>query len=400
MQYDHEASFERHFDSEEIFGLPIDSAYSDHALAFLTELSKSLLKDKSAKQFPDLITFAYFCRKSNLMSFKKRHLDESVSLNRFGWGVCLHIAPANIPMNFAFSFIMGFMSGNKNIVRLPSKGFEQISIFLENYDRVIENDQFVSLRGKNVFVRTERDSKKLVSLVAQVDSLVVWGGNATVNKFRNFDKKPSCIEVYFPDRVSSVVINCEYLLEQSADEIHTMCTNFFNDTYLVDQNACSSASMICWYSQGNKFAEAKAIFTESMLSYLEEHYTLEPISRIEKNIDVLRFCKSIDDSLQIEKAGDKLWYLNVDEHKKIKPKLGVFVSKELNDLSQLASLFRENEQTLTYFGLESRAILEHFANKNPRIIDRIVPMGKALDIGFIWDGKNMIYALSKYVNYQ
>jgi hypothetical protein len=400
MQFDLETNFENYFTSDEVFSSPIDSTYSDLALLFLTELSKSILKDKSAKHFPDLITFAYFCRKSNLINFKKDHLDPSVNLNRFGCGVCLHIAPANIPMNFAFSFIMGFMSGNKNIVRLPSKQFEQISIFIDNYNRVIATDQFMSLQEKNLFVRTERDSNKLISLVAQVDALVVWGGDATVSQFRKLDKKPSCIEVYFPDRVSSLVINCEYLLNQSSENIRDICIGFYNDTYLVDQNACSSASMIFWYSQNNNFAQAKAIFTENLLNYLEESYNLEPISRIEKNIDIIRFCKSIDDSVEIEKAGDKLWYIKSDNHKPIKPKLGVFVSKDINELGQLSSLFRDNEQTLTYLGLNSKTILNHLSSDTSRIIDRVVPLGKALDIGFIWDGRNMIYALSKYVNIQ
>ena len=81
----------------------------------------------------------------------------------------------------------------------------------------------------------------------------------------------------------------------------------------------------------------------------------------------------------------------------IKPKLGVFVSKQLTDLSQLSELFRSNEQTLTYSDFNPKDILVQFAGKSPSVVDRIVPVGKALDIGFIWDGKNMVTTLSKYV---
>jgi hypothetical protein len=312
--------------------------------------------------------------------------------------VCLHIAPANIPMNFAFSFIMGFLSGNKNIVRLPSKKFEQIDIFLEHFNRIIGQDSFISLARKNFFVRTGRDSIKLIELVSRTNSLVVWGGDSTVNKFRNFDKKPSCVEAYFPDRVSSVLFNCDKLIERNSDEIQQLCVDFYNDTYLVDQNACSSASMICWYSENNNFAQAKDLFTEYMNRYLTKNYTLETISRVEKTIDVVRYCESIDNSVQIEKTSDKLWYVTYDDHKPIKPKLGVFVSKKLTSLTQLEPLFRTNEQTLAYYGFDSTDILAQFSGNSPCLIDRIVPVGKALDIGLIWDGKNMIYTLSKYVN--
>lgn len=398
MQYDDEIKFERHFNSDEIFNESVEPTYGKNAVLFLLELSKVLLKDKRARQFPDLITFAYFCRKSNLQAFKTSHLDDSIEMNRFGWGVCLHIAPANIPMNFAFSFIMGFLSGNKNIVRLPSKKFEQIDIFLELFSSVMLRDNFKELKKKNYFIRTQRDSNKLLNLISHVDALIVWGGDSTVNKFRNVRKKPSCIEAYFPDRVSSLLINCDKLLGLSLIEMKKICSEFFNDTYLVDQNACSSASMICWYSRKNNFLKAKDYFTKSMLAHLQDSYQLETISRIEKTIDVVKFCESTNGIVEIEKPGDKLWYVHSEEHKLIKPKLGVFISKELDNLNQLEPLFRSNEQTLTYFGFNPQEIISEFAGKSSSMIDRVVPIGKALDIGLIWDGKNMIYALSKYVN--
>ena len=163
-------------------------------------------------------------------------------------------------------------------------------------------------------------------------------------------------------------------------------------------NACSSASIIYWYSEHDNFAAAKICFTERLNAYLEKNYQLEAISRIEKHIDVLRFCQSVGDSVEIEEAGDKLWYVTCDKYKLIKPKLGVFVSKQLTDLSQLAELLRVNEQTLTYSDFDPADILAVFSGNSPWLIDRIVPVGKALDIGLIWDGKNMITTLSKYVN--
>ena len=31
-------------------------------------------------------------------------------------------------------------------------------------------------------------------------------------------------------------------------------------------------------------------------------------------------------------------------------------------------------------------------------VDRIVPIGRALDMSFIWDGKDLIYSLSRIVD--
>lgn len=398
MRYDNEELFEHDFNCDDIFNQPVAASYNELSVTFLTELSKILLKNASARQFPDLITFAYFCRKSNLVQFQRTHLDKSFEVNRFGWGVCLHIAPANIPMNFAFSFIMGLLSGNKNIVRLPTKQFEQIDIFLSALSHLMDEKRFKSLMTKNVFIRTKRDSKKLIKMVSKVDALVVWGGNNTVNNFRNYAKKPSCIEVYFPDRVSSLLVNCDDLVNKSAPEMEKVCIDFFNDTYLVDQNACSSASMICWYSKYNNFNQAKELFSDNLNSYLTEHYSLATTALIEKRLDVLKHCEMVGESINIDMQSDKLWYVESNYYKHIKPKLGTFISKELSDLSLLTTLFRDNEQTLTYLGFDSKDILALFCDKAPCLIDRVVPVGKALDIGLIWDGKNMIQTLSKYVD--
>ena len=48
-----------------------------------------------------------------------------------GRGKVLHIAPSNVPMNFAYSFAFGLLSGNINLVRLPSKEFAQIRILCD-----------------------------------------------------------------------------------------------------------------------------------------------------------------------------------------------------------------------------------------------------------------------------
>ena len=44
-------------------------------------------------------------------------------------GIVFHVTPSNVPMNFAYSYIAGLLSGNNNIVRVPSKQFKQVGLF-------------------------------------------------------------------------------------------------------------------------------------------------------------------------------------------------------------------------------------------------------------------------------
>ena len=66
-------------------------------------------------------------------------------------------------------------------------------------------------------------------------------------------------------------------------------------------------------------------------------------------------------------------------------------------MSELSSKIDDRFQTLTYYGMNIE-LLRNFVLKNNLVgIDRIVPIGKALDMGHIWDGVDLIKTLSRIV---
>lgn len=395
MLYKSEKEFQENFDLQALREKSSESIFAEERVNFLVSLSKSILRSSAAKEFPDLITFGYYCRKSNLMKLKLKQIAPDSDSFRFGLGTCLHIAPSNIPMNFAFSFLMGFLSGNQNIVRIPTKKFEQLDVFLNLFLEICHTDEFKNIGLANCFVRTERDSNKLIELVANSDALVVWGGDRTVKLFRQLDKKPLCIEVYFPDRVSSVVLDCQHLISLNEVQMESFCRDFYNDTYLVDQNACSSPSIIYWYGNEAKQDQAKQKFVHQMNKYLESSYELATVSKIDKFIDVITFCEKINGSINVEQTSGKLWLLDTDSQE-IKPKLGTFISKGITKLDEISTYIRKNEQTLLYFGIDPKELLTMIV-EHGKLVDRIVPVGQALSIGMHWDGKNLIDTLSKKI---
>ncbi len=89
---------------------------------FLSTLSNKILNSAHLRIYSDLISFGFWCRKKNLIKIK-----ESYEKNRLGRGIAFHICPSNVPMNFAFSMSLGLMSGNSNIIRLPSFQFDQVT---------------------------------------------------------------------------------------------------------------------------------------------------------------------------------------------------------------------------------------------------------------------------------
>ena len=74
------------------------------------------MKDKKISH-PEIITFAFWCRLSNILRFRKAYFTNKIKMGR---GKALHIAPKNVPINFAYSLVIGLLSGNQNIIRVHS----------------------------------------------------------------------------------------------------------------------------------------------------------------------------------------------------------------------------------------------------------------------------------------
>ena len=56
-------------------------------------------------------------------------------------------------------------------------------------------------------------------------------------------------------------------------------------------------------------------------------------------------------------------------------------------------------QTVTYFGLEKAFLVDFVIRNKLHGLDRIVPIGKALDIDLVWDGFEVISSLSRKINF-
>ena len=99
--------------------------FNEEILNFLDELSQDIKRKKVSLKYPELISFSFFCRRANLDLLKKKFNSYNF---RIGKGIVFHITPTNIPINFAYSLVFGLLAGNNNIVRVPSKNYDQVNI--------------------------------------------------------------------------------------------------------------------------------------------------------------------------------------------------------------------------------------------------------------------------------
>ena len=98
-----------------------------NTINFLDDVSQEIIKNKKYSEYTDIITFAFFIRKKNLIKISREYKSKNQIIGR---GSAFHVAPSNIPINFAYSLVFGLLSGNSNIVRLPSKNFIQIKTLI------------------------------------------------------------------------------------------------------------------------------------------------------------------------------------------------------------------------------------------------------------------------------
>ncbi|MBM4231171.1 MAG: hypothetical protein FJ184_10540, partial [Gammaproteobacteria bacterium] len=169
---------------------PATEVFSDVACSFISRVSRELLISRRYADWPDLIALGYFSRRANLERMREHAFNSSREL-RLGRGVVLHIAPANVPVNFAYSFFFGMLAGNVNIVRLPSRQFPQVDELLAIFTNLFRTTDYLEIGHKAVFVRYPSDDDAITGGLSSVaDARVVWGGDATVEALRRHAISP------------------------------------------------------------------------------------------------------------------------------------------------------------------------------------------------------------------
>ena len=77
---------------------------------------------------------------------------------------------------------------------------------------------------------------------------------------------------------------------------------------------------------------------------------------------------------------------------------GYFFDYDLKKISDFKLLNSKKIQTITYFGFNPNIIKNIILKYNLSGIDRLVPIGQALDLSFIWDGYDINKTLTRVID--
>ena len=372
---------------------PVLPIFSEQTLAFLNALSVSLMK--SAREYPDVITFAFWCRRAALLREKQGYDAQE---RRIGRGVSLHIAPSNVPINCAFSMAAGLLAGNATIVRLPSKEFPQTQLVAETVRRLLDGE-YSDMAPYVALIRIPHDADIMASLSAVCDTRVIWGGDDTIRAIRQAPLNPRATEITFADRYSMCVIDADGYLATTEALKDRAAADFYNDTYLSDQNACTSPRLIVWL--GGKKAAAKEVFWAKATELAKERYPLTGVQTVGKLTAF--YTLAVEKEVQLASDIHECFAMRV-RVAELAPELmdyrfnsGYFLEYDAAGLEEVLPMLTGRLQTVSYLGMESAAIKALVLQYRPRGVDRIVPMGQTMEIGLFWDGYDLIERMSRRI---
>lgn len=382
----------------EKFEKPIpDVPFSDGVIEYLNALSGKIMKDRRARLYPDVITFAFFCRKGNLQRMREGYKSDDLRLGR---GLVFHIAPSNVPVNFAYTLVAGLLAGNYNVVRASSKPFEQVDIIVRHIHELLDEGLYNNVSGRFAIVRYGHDTDWNRYLSSICNVRVVWGGDNTIATLRQFPLPPRAIEVNFADRYSISAVNPDAVMSASDKEIEQLANDFYNDTYLFDQNACSAPHTVFWLKSQN-LAEAKKRFWTAVHELVDKKYDFQPVLAVDKLTEF--YTQAANMKIHHEQTVDnKVVLTEIEELPKDIDKYrcagGYFSEYDIDTIDDIAPVVNVKYQTMGYYGFTKEDIRGFILRNHPLGLDRIVPIGQTTAFALKWDGFNLIDTLSRILS--
>ena len=217
--------------------------FDDIICDFFDSLSQDIFKKKKIFNDSDILTLGFWLRKKNILKLKNSFYDEEF---KRPLGIVFHITPNNVPINFAYSLFFGLITGNTNIVKVPSKKYLQVEYLCQSINNLLKIKKFNILKEMINIIRYENDDKITEEISKKSNARIIWGGDQTVKKIKNISTPIKCVDITFPDRYSFSVVNLEGLKNLNNLNFLNFVKKFYTDNYTFDQNACNSSHLVFW----------------------------------------------------------------------------------------------------------------------------------------------------------
>ena len=371
---------------------------------FLSNLSGKILDYSGIKNFPELVALAFWLRKSNLSSitsdFQSKIDDSEISVPR---GLAFHIAPSNVDSIFLYSWALSLLAGNTNVVRISQNINPQMELLLDIVRGLLDKEEWLKIKERNIIISYPRDEEINAYISSLSDVRIIWGGDKTIGSIKELPSKPGTKDILFADKFSYTVINASIYNALNENEKSLIARNFYNDAYWFDQMACSSPRFVLFTGLQAECEGSSKKFWNLLGKELDQRGTADTAdAAMEKLVYMYETVSKTDPVSRPSPLNSKkpaVLRVSKEEIKTTRESCGggFFFECFLNDLDELAPLVNSKDQTLTYFGYFKEDLKSLALKINGSGLDRIVPIGQALNFSPTWDGYSLLNELTKRV---
>ena len=357
----------------------------------LKQLSREILAHQRLRRDPAGAALGYWLRPAHLSELRADFMRPGPQdSRRVPAGLVLHIAPANVDTMFVFSWALSFLVGNANIVRLTTRAGPLMDDLLDCLGRVF--DAMPEACEGNLFVTYGHDEAITGRLSAACDTRIIWGGNETVQRIRAIPLSPHAADRAFASKRSVSVFDTKAYMAADEAARTELAGKMAGDLAPFLQLACSSPHVVHWLGLREVAAAASADFAarleSAMASRLGDPDTGWAARRIEHAFGAAAEGRAV----LLTHAPHTTAVHTVDPSSAEPAELcggGLLVHVHGGSLDDLGPLLRTDHQTVTYFGLDKPGLDRLAAFAGLAGVDRIVPVGRALDFGPQWDGYDL-----------
>lgn len=378
------------------------SPFDRRALAFIADFSDRVLKDTSLRQHPELIALAWWFRPAAIKRLQQRHARLSGDGVLRPRGVVLHFAPANVDTVFVYSWFLSLLCGNRNIVRLSARERPAQLPLLPILAELLAAPRHAEIAAGTALLSYAHNDTTTAELSARCHLRVVWGGDAAVAHLRRVPLPPLATELLFPNRHSWAMFDAQAVADATEASLKALAKAFCNDAFWFGQQACSSPRSLLWLGDDAAIDVAQARFWPQVREELNLRGLTNSPTEMMQRINAAHLMAAQSPGLR---AGSALtdWPLRLAAETMAAPMRdehcgnGLFVELRRPELAASAELFAAKDQTLAYWGIRREVLVEWLADLPDRALDRVVPVGHALDFCERWDGHDLLLAFSRLV---
>ena len=145
------------------------------------------------------------------------------------------------------------------------------------------------------------------------------------------------------------------LSELTTVELTKVIELFYNDIFLMDQNACSSPHIIIWLGSSKKKNTKNKIW-KALEQHTRKKYIIDRITTIDKYTKLCHTAIEINVPFKFKNNGNYIYRvslkkipINIDE---FRGNCGFIYEYDVSNLDEIRHIINKKYQPMTYFGVD------------------------------------------------